>query len=87
MGEDGYFDESVAATYDADAEAPDPAVVAATVDVLQGLAGGGRALELAIGAGRIAIPLAARDEPKHENEKTRTMVAKLRPSRVPGASA
>jgi hypothetical protein len=37
----------------------DPAVVAPAVDFLAELAGGGRALELGIGTGRIALPLAA----------------------------
>jgi hypothetical protein len=38
----------------------DPGVVEPAVDVLSALAGGGRALEFAIGTGRIALPLAAR---------------------------
>src|ERR1700733_11866793 len=52
---DGYFGERVAATYDEPTSREfDPAVVAATVDVLAGLAGAGRALEFAVGTGRIA---------------------------------
>jgi SAM-dependent methyltransferase len=38
----------------------DPGLVSATVDVLERLADGGPALEFAIGAGRIAVPLAGR---------------------------
>lgn len=51
----------MASTYDADVAgmgAPD--VVGPTVDLLAALANGGRALELAVGTGRIAIPLAER---------------------------
>jgi ubiquinone/menaquinone biosynthesis C-methylase UbiE len=62
LAEDGYFGESVAATYDdpSDSEEFRPDVVGATAGVLAELAGGGRALELGIGTGRIALPLAAR---------------------------
>ena len=53
------WDERVAARYDAaSSELFDEAVVNPTVDVLAGLAAGGRALEFAVGTGRIAIPLA-----------------------------
>ena len=59
-GDDGYFDERVAARYDEDEpEMFDPAVVDPAVDFLVELAGEGRALELAIGTGRIALPLAS----------------------------
>jgi SAM-dependent methyltransferase len=76
---DGYFDEAVAARYD-DSESPmfDPAVVAATVDFLAELAGHGRALELGIGTGRIAVPLAERGVPVHGIDMSRAMVARLR---------
>jgi hypothetical protein len=58
-GDDGYFDERVAARYDESAaEMFDPAVIEPVVDLLAELAGGGRALELGIGTGRIALPLA-----------------------------
>jgi SAM-dependent methyltransferase len=61
MDEDGYFYEQVAASYDDwESDMFAPAVIEATVDVLAGLAGSGRALELAIGTGRVALPLAAR---------------------------
>src|ERR687888_810155 len=77
--EDGYFDEPVAARYDdAESEMFDPAVVSATVDFLAELAGGGRALELGIGTGRIAVPLAQRGVPVHGIDLSRAMVARLR---------
>ena len=61
-----HFDEPVAATYDAgSAEMFDPAALEPTVDLLAELAGdlGGTpsALELAVGTGRVALPLAARN--------------------------
>src|ERR687888_124756 len=77
--EDGYFDEPVAARYDdAESEMFDPAVVSATVDFLAELAGGGRALELGIGTGRIAVPLAQRGVPVHGIDLSNAMVARLR---------
>jgi SAM-dependent methyltransferase len=77
--EDGYFGESVAATYDeSSADMFEPAVVDVTVDVLAGLAGGGPALELGIGTGRIALPLARRGVPVHGIDMSRAMVARLR---------
>jgi SAM-dependent methyltransferase len=42
------------------------------------LAGDGRALELGIGTGRIALPLAARGVPVHGIELSKAMVARLR---------
>ena len=56
----------------------DPAVVDPVVDLLAGLAGGGRALELGIGTGRIALPLAARGVPVHGIDLSRAMAARLR---------
>jgi SAM-dependent methyltransferase len=57
----GYFGERVAATYDEDSASMfDPAVLAPAVDRLVEFAGDGRALEFAIGTGRIALPLAER---------------------------
>ncbi|MDQ3672437.1 MAG: methyltransferase domain-containing protein [Actinomycetota bacterium] len=77
-GDDGYFDEPVAARYDDDAEMFDPAVVDPVVDFLVALAGGGRALELGIGTGRIALPLAERGVPVHGIELSKAMAARLR---------
>ena len=77
--EDGYFDERVAARYDeSSADMFDPAVVDPAVDLLAELAGGGRALELGIGTGRIALPLAARGVPVHGIELSKAMLARLR---------
>src|SRR3954462_7462537 len=56
----------------------DPAVVAPVVDLLVELAGSGRALELGIGTGRIAVPLAARGVPVHGIDLSRAMTARLR---------
>jgi len=78
MGEDGYFDERVAARYDESAaDMFDPAVVNPVVDLLVELAGRGRALELGIGTGRIALPLAQRGVPVHGIELSKAMAAKL----------
>ncbi len=77
---DGYFDERVAATYDEVAAAKglfDPAVVEPAVDFLVELAGDGRALELGIGTGRIALPLAERGVPVHGIELSRAMAKRL----------
>lgn len=55
------WDDVTAQTYDDDvAEMCSPEVVRPTVDLLAELAAGGRALEFAVGTGRIAIPLAER---------------------------
>ncbi|MEH1016992.1 class I SAM-dependent methyltransferase [Micromonospora sp. CPCC 206060] len=55
-----------------------PEVVGPTVDRLAGLAGGGRALEFAIGTGRVAVPLAARGVPVTGIELSPAMIDKLR---------
>jgi SAM-dependent methyltransferase len=76
---DGWFDERVAARYDDSTGTEfDPAVIARTVDVLADLAGDGRALEFAIGTGRIAHPLAERGVPVHGIDISRAMVARIR---------
>ena len=56
----------------------DPEHVDPVVDVLEDLAGGGRALELGIGTGRIALPLAARRVEVHGIDASEAMVEKLR---------
>jgi SAM-dependent methyltransferase len=77
--DDGYFDERIAARYDeASAEVFDPEVVDPCVDFLIEMAGGGRALELGIGTGRIALPLAKRGVEVHGIDLSRAMVARLR---------
>jgi SAM-dependent methyltransferase len=52
--------------------------VAGTVETLARLAGGGRALELAIGTGRIAIPLSAAGVEVTGIDASQAMVARLR---------
>jgi SAM-dependent methyltransferase len=84
--EDGYFDETVASTYDETSDTMfDPAVVGPTVDFLADVAGDGRALELGVGTGRIALPLAARGVEVHGIELSRAMTARLRAK--PGGEA
>ncbi|GAA3990922.1 class I SAM-dependent methyltransferase [Thermobifida alba] len=76
---DGYFGEAVAATYDeSTADRSTPEAVDPVVDVLERLAGGGRALELGVGTGRIALPLARRGVPVHSIDLSRAMVARMR---------
>jgi SAM-dependent methyltransferase len=76
---DGYFDEKVAADYDDPADEMNQApAIDPVVDTLVRLAEGGRALELAVGTGRIALPLAARGVPVAGIERSRAMVARLR---------
>ena len=78
MPED-HFGEPVAARYDESSDAMfAPEVVGPAVDVLAGLAGRGAALELGIGTGRIALPLAARGVPVHGIDLSEAMVARLR---------
>ena len=69
-----FFDADVAATYD-DSPRGDEAE---TVDLLVELARGGPVLELAIGTGRIALPLAARDIRVDGIELSSAMIARLR---------
>ncbi len=79
MHDDGYFDERVAARYDeSSVEMFERAAVDPVVDFLVALAGSGRALELGIGTGRIALPLAQRGVPVHGIELSNAMAAKLR---------
>ena len=81
-----FFDERVAAVYDDHTAGMfDPAVVMPVVDVLAELAGNGAALELGIGTGRIALPLAARGVPVHGIDASEAMVARLRAK--PGGEA
>jgi SAM-dependent methyltransferase len=74
-----HFGEQVAARYDEQsAEMFDPAVVDPAVDFLADLAGQGAALELGIGTGRIALPLARRGIRVHGIDLSEAMVARLR---------
>lgn len=82
--EQGYFGERVAATYDEhSASMFDPAVVGPAVDRLAELAGDGPALELAVGTGRIALPLAERGVRVAGIDDSEPMLARLRAK--PGA--
>jgi SAM-dependent methyltransferase len=73
------FGEDVAARYDETVgEWNDPAVIEPAVAVLAELAGDGAALELGIGTGRIALPLAARGVRVQGIDLSEEMVARLR---------
>jgi SAM-dependent methyltransferase len=83
MPED-YFGERVAERYDEwDAASFEPAVVDPIADFLADAAGDGAALELGIGTGRIALPLARRGVRVHGIELSTAMAARLRAK--PGA--
>ncbi|HEV8459415.1 MAG TPA: class I SAM-dependent methyltransferase [Gaiellaceae bacterium] len=72
----GFFGEDVAARYD-DHNDADPAMI----DVLAELAGDGRALELAIGTGRVAVPLAERGVTVAGIDNSPPMLERLREKR------
>src|SRR5919197_4528780 len=76
--EDGYFGERAAARYDQSSDIFNLAAVDAVVEVLAELAAGGRALELGIGTGRMALPRARRGVPVHGIDMSKAMVARLR---------
>jgi SAM-dependent methyltransferase len=79
-----HFGERVAERYDKSAaDMFEPAVVDPAVDFLADLAGSGAALELGIGTGRIALPLALRGIRVHGIDLSEAMVARLRAK--PGA--
>jgi SAM-dependent methyltransferase len=74
-----YFGEDVAARYDTDDEISAASAVEPVVELLADLAGpGGRALELGIGTGRIALPLRRRGVPVAGIDLSSAMVARLR---------
>ncbi|MDP9335337.1 MAG: class I SAM-dependent methyltransferase [Actinomycetota bacterium] len=73
------FIGDVANYYDATSELYfAPAVLEPTVDFLSDLAGSGKALEFAIGTGRVALPLRARGVDVHGIEIAEDMAAQLR---------
>ncbi len=74
LDDPGLFGRQWAATYD-DPGNPDPALA---VEFLAGLAAGGPVLELAIGSGRVALPLAERGIPVEGIEASPEMVALMR---------
>ena len=74
-----YFDARIAKSYEARwPELFEPAVVDPVVEFLAGLVGGGAALELGIGTGRMAIPLSRRGVRVHGIDLSPDMVAELR---------
>src|SRR5829696_1028132 len=74
-----HFGEEVAARYDeSSAGMLAPEAVEPTVEFLAGLAGDGPVLELGIGTGRIAVPLAARGLAVSGIDLSEAMVARLR---------
>jgi SAM-dependent methyltransferase len=82
---ENHFGEAVAERYDESSSAMfSPEVLDPAVDVLAELArpahggGTGRALELAIGTGRVALPLAGRGVRVHGIELSDAMLARLR---------
>ncbi len=80
------FGEEIAARYDeSTADRFRPEVLDPTVDFLAELAGDGTALELGIGTGRVALPLAAKGIPVHGIDLSTAMVARLRAK--PGGDA
>lgn len=80
------YDEAVAARYEELSAAMfAPEEVDPAVDVLAGLAWDGRALELGVGTGRLALPLSRRGCRVHGIDRSPAMVARLR--RKPGAEA
>ena len=79
MHQDEIWDAEVAQSYDTPGEGMfAPEVLGPAVDRLAALAGSGRALELAIGTGRVAVPLAERGVPVSGIELSQPMVDRLR---------
>jgi SAM-dependent methyltransferase len=73
IGDPAFFGRVWAEDYDTGTN-PDPTPA---VDFLATIAGGGRTLELAIGTGRVGLPLAARGVPVEGVEGSESMAAKL----------
>jgi SAM-dependent methyltransferase len=79
MRQDEIWDAETAQSYDRPGEGMfAPEVLGPTVDRLAALAGGGRALEFAIGTGRVAVPLAERGVPVTGIELSTAMIDQLR---------
>jgi len=79
MRQDEIWDADAARRYDTPGTGMfAPEVLGPTVDRLVELAGGGRALELAIGTGRVAVPLAERGVPVTGIELSAPMIDQLR---------
>ena len=83
MTSSDYWDAETAARYDDDSSFMfDPEVLDPAVDFLAELAGDGLALELAIGTGRVAIPLSDRGVPVTGIELSQPMVDELHRKRA-----
>jgi SAM-dependent methyltransferase len=79
MRQDEIWDRAAAQDYDTPGEGMfAPGVLGPTVDRLAELAGDGRALEFAIGTGRVAVPLAERGVPVTGIELSGPMIEQLR---------
>jgi SAM-dependent methyltransferase len=79
LSQDRVWDDEAARGYDTPGEGMfAPEVLGPTVDRLVELAGGGRVLELAIGTGRVAVPLAGRGVQVAGIELSEPMLAQLR---------
>ncbi|MFI6297327.1 class I SAM-dependent methyltransferase [Nonomuraea sp. NPDC050790] len=79
MRQEEIWDEEAARRYDTPGTGMfAPEVLQPAVDRLAELAGGGRALEFAIGTGRVALPLAERGVPVTGIELSRPMIDRLR---------
>ncbi|HEY2792041.1 MAG TPA: class I SAM-dependent methyltransferase [Micromonosporaceae bacterium] len=78
IDEDGYFGERIAATYDDGDDMFSAETLAPTIDLLGELAGGGTAVEFAIGTGRVALPLSASGVDVCGIDMSRAMVAQMR---------
>ncbi|MEX0991446.1 MAG: methyltransferase domain-containing protein [Actinomycetota bacterium] len=75
---DATYGEAIAGIYDDTYLAPFESDTAAAVPFLRNLAGNGPALELGIGTGRVALPLAEAGVTVHGIDVSEAMVAKLR---------
>jgi SAM-dependent methyltransferase len=74
-----YFAEAIASRYDeTSAEMFDPAVLDPAVEFLAGLVTNGRALELGVGTGRVALPLIERGIDVHGIDLSTAMIERLR---------
>jgi 2-polyprenyl-3-methyl-5-hydroxy-6-metoxy-1,4-benzoquinol methylase len=79
MRQEDIWDADAAARYDTPGTGMfAPEVLQPAVDRLAELAGGGAALEFAVGTGRVAVPLAERGVPVTGIELSRPMVERLR---------
>jgi SAM-dependent methyltransferase len=79
MRQEDIWDTETAQSYDTEGrDMFAPEVLGPVVDRLAELAGSGRALEFAVGTGRVAIPLAQRGVPVTGIELSEPMIARLR---------